>query len=429
MYTKINIGILGLGVVGGELANIIIKNHDFVLSKYGIDLVIKKVYVRDLHKKRSVKISADLLSTNAEDVVCDPEIQIVCECMGGAGTDATRDYVLKAMQHQKHIILSSKKFLAKYGEEILTAHKNSQVQLRYDATVGGGIPVAKIIDHCFKGETIKKIVGILNATSNFIYTFMDQNHYSFEDALKLAQEKGYAENDPTEDIEGYDALHKLVVLTMFAMKKIVNVHQMVTSPYSDIHLADMRYAKELGYHIKPMAVVEDRDGQLTYRVGPCLIEENHVVASAVKNYNIIVFEGSNSGILGFYGQGAGAKPTASAMYDDLMGVINLSGDSAARVSSEQHFGMEKVSKYYDYTNHLYWRFTVANKVGVLAKICSIFMENTMNIEKLIQKDDVGGTIDVVLLTRSADTITIQKISSDLAKYGIEIDTIIPFFND
>lgn len=426
---KINVGILGLGVVGGELANIISQNRDNVLQKYDIELSIKSAYVRDLTKQRTVELDKAILTENPDEVVGDPEIDIICECMGGSGTEQTRELVLKALKNGKQLIMSSKKVLAKYSDEVLEAHRESGVQLRYDATVGGGIPVGKIIKDCFKGEKIKKIVGILNATSNFIYTFMEQKNYTFDEALQLAQKLGFAENDPTEDVEGYDALYKLVVLILFSMKKSVNIEKMTTSSFTEISLVDMNYAKELGYRIKPLAVAEDRNGKLTYRVGPCLIKENHVVASAVSNYNIIVFEGSNSGTLGFYGQGAGAKPTASAMYDDLINVLTVSGEYAEIISKEQHYGMEKLGEYSDYSNDLYWRYTVENKVGMLAKICLIFMDNNINIEKLIQKDEVNGKIDVVLLTRSADTITINKITSELAKYGIIIDSIIPFFND
>jgi homoserine dehydrogenase len=213
------------------------------------------------------------------------------------------------------------------------------------------------------------------------------------------------------------------------MKKSINIEKMTPNPFSEVSLIDMNYAKELGYKIKPLAVIEDMDGKLIYRVGPCLIQQNHAVANVVDNYNIIVIEGSNSGLLGFYGQGAGAKPTASAMFDDLINVLTVSKEYADIITREQFTDMSQVKEYCHYTNNLYWRFTVENKVGVLAKICTIFMNNDTNIVKLIQKDDVDGEIDVVLLTTCADAVTINNITTQLAEHSILINARIPFFND
>jgi homoserine dehydrogenase len=424
---EINIGILGLGVVGEELAKIILHNQQRIKEQQGIHIQIKKVFVRDISKKRNVGLDPSILTTRSEEVTQNPDINIICECVGGSGTEQTRKMVLDSIQSGKHVIMSSKKVLAKYGEEILNLLQEHQVQYRYDATVGGGIPVTKVIRECFKGEKIKKVVGILNATSNFIYSYMESHNASFGEALKLAQDLGYAENDPTEDIKGYDSLYKLVILTIFSMGKSVNIEKMSTQSFEDISLIDMNYAKELGYRIKPLAVVEDNNGRLTYRVGPCLIHKTHVVATAVSNYNVIVLEGENSGNIGLYGQGAGAKPTASAMFDDLISVVHdhfRGGTIDFRTVKNLR---ENVDNYYQYTNNLYWRYTVDNKIGVLAKMCNVFMNYGINIEKIIQKDEVHGKIDVVALTHSADEITINKIISELSNDQIAVVKIIPFF--
>ena len=429
MGRTVKVGILGLGVVGAELANIIKSNQDNVFKKYGVKLEIGKVYVRDVNKRRATDTSGLMLTTNAYDVVYDSDIDVICECMGGSGTEETRDYVVKAIESSKSVVMSSKKVLALYGNEILELLKERDVSLRYDATVGGGIPITKIIKECFKGERIDGIVGILNATSNFIYTRMEKDSMSFEDALKKAQKLGYAENDPSEDINGFDALYKAVVLTLFSMKKWVDIKTLSTTPFSNINVLDMKYAAELGYKIKPLVIVENRTNGIRYRLGPCLIKENHIAANTVENYNIIVFRGSNSGVLGFYGQGAGSKPTASAMFDDLVGIISSRDGAADGLLKETYRDITSVENASENKNNLYWRIGVENIVGKLALICTILAKNSVNIEKVIQKDQINDKIGVVLLTSNADSTTISKIVDEFSENGIEIETILPFLGE
>lgn len=426
MDRTVKVGILGLGVVGAELVNIIKANQENVLKKYGVKLEIKKVYVRDINKKRSTDVGDLQLTTNAYDVVYHDDIDVICECMGGAGTEQTRDFVERSIEHNKSVVMSSKKVLALYGNEILELIKEREISLRYDATVGGGIPITKIIKECFKGERIEGIVGILNATSNFIYSRMEKDNMSFEEALKKAQDLGYAENDPSEDINGFDALYKAVVLTLFSMKKWVDIKTLSTTPFSSVNVLDMRYAAELGYKIKPLVIVENRNDGIRYRLGPCLIKENHIAANTVENYNIIVFRGSNSGILGFYGQGAGSKPTASAMFDDLVGIVGSQSGAADGLLAETYRDITSVEKASEIKNNLYWRMEVENIVGKLALICTILAGNSVNIEKVIQKDEIEGKIGVVLLTSSADSTTIGKIVDEFSENGIDIKTILPF---
>ncbi|MDP4180353.1 MAG: homoserine dehydrogenase [Bacillota bacterium] len=420
---KIRIGLLGLGVVGAELANIINSNIENISEKYGVQMEIGKVFVRDLQKKRNTDIPSSKLTTNADEVL--NESDIICECMGGAGTEITKEYIMRCIKSKKPVIMSSKKVIALYGKDILDLCMSQKSQIRFDATVGGGIPIAKVIKECFKGEKITKAVGILNATSNYIYSSMDKKGYSFEQALKKAQDLGYAENDPTEDIDGLDALYKVVVLTLFAMKSWVNIKELSTKSFSSIDILDMKYANELGYRIKPLAIFEKKNNKFIYRVGPCLIDEKHIAANVINNFNIIVFEGSNSGKLGFYGQGAGSMPTATAMFDDLVSVLKTNFE----YETDLYEGCEIVTDYRDFRNNLYWRISVENTIGKLAHICNVFAQNSINIEKVIQKDAINGKMDVVLLTNSVDATVIDLITKEFETNQIEINTIIPFFND
>ncbi|HEY9062196.1 MAG TPA: homoserine dehydrogenase [Pseudobacteroides sp.] len=420
---KIKVGLLGLGVVGAELADIINSNKENIKQKYEIEMEIGKAYVRDLQKKRNTDISPSCLTNSAEEVLNDSDI--VCECMGGSGTEITKNYVIRCIESGKPVIMSSKKVIALYGKDILDLCLSQKSQIRFDATVGGGIPIAKVIKECFKGERITKAVGILNATSNYIYSSMERKGYTFGQALKKAQELGYAENDPTEDIDGFDALYKVIVLSLFAMKSWVNIKEMYTKSFSTIDLIDMKYAEELGYKIKPLAIFEKKDSKFIYRVGPCLIAENHIAANVTNNFNIIVFEGSNSGKLGFYGQGAGSKPTASAMYDDLISVLKTNFE----YEMDLYKGCEVIHDYREFSNNLYWRVSVDNTIGKLALICNVFAKNSVNIEKVIQKDEVGGKMDVVLLTNSVESTVIDLITREFENNKVDVNTIIPFFND
>lgn len=425
---KWKIGFLGLGVVGAELVNIIRNNIANVYEKYGVTLEIGKIYVRDIGKKRGIDTTNLQLTADADEVINDRDTDIVCECIGGAGTEETRELILKAIQNGKSVVLSSKKALALYGPEILELAGRNSAMVRFDATVGGGIPVAKVIKECFKGEEIRSVVGILNATSNFIYSKMQKEALSFEAALKKAQELGYAENDPTEDIGGWDALYKSVILVMFSMKRWVDIRKIKITPFSDVNVTDMKYANELGYQIKPLVIVENGE-PLVYRIGPCLIKESHIAANTFQNNNMIVFEGSNSGVLGFYGQGAGSKPTASAMFDDLVGIVTRPNGKPDQASMELCRGITAVNALQEYENNLYWRISVDNKVGMFAHIATTLANNSVNIEKIIQKDEEQGRMGIVLLTSSVDSETISRIIAGFEANGVSIHSVIPFLGE
>ena len=256
-----------------------------------------------------------------------------------------------------------------------------------------------------------------------------KNNLSFEAALKKAQERGYAENDPSEDVNGNDAMYKSVILTMFSMNKLLDVERLKTTPISGINTLDMYYAGELGYKIKPLAIVRNVNGKVVYRIGPCLINENHIAANTSNNFNVIVFEGSNSGMLGFYGQGAGSKPTASAMFDDLIGIINTPAGIAGSGSAITVPEAVSPGDLGEALNDLYWRVGVDNTVGRLAFMCSVFAANSVNIEKVIQKDEIEGKVGVVFLTSSADSSIRSRIIEEFEQNGITIDTIIPFLEE
>ena len=417
----VKVGILGLGVVGAELVSQIINNAGLIKNQTGCSIAIEKIFVRDLYKPRSIDTTGLSLTTDPLEIIQNPHVQIVCECMGGNGADLTRNYVLEAIKNGKHVIMSSKKVLALHAAELLKSAEKAGVQLKYDASVGGGIPIAKVFEGAFKGDNVVKIMGIFNATSNYIYSKMDKGGLSFETALKKAQNKGYAENDPTDDVDGFDSLYKLTILALFGMKKIIQPSSLLKESFTKITQVDMKYAHELGYHIKPVALLKRNGGNFEYKIGPCLVPSDHILANTFSNNNIILIEGKNCGELGFYGQGAGAKPTASVMFDDLLNIIDHGFEKP-----KNGFSRIETDDLVPYQSKLYWRFTVSNKIGIILTISKLLAEHNINIEKFIQKEEVDDAMEIVLLTSNAGEKDVNAIIEKLKEKNIANNALIPF---
>ena len=423
---KINIAVLGLGVVGSEVVNIVNSNCDKIKSCHNLELNIKMVFVRDIKKDRNCNLSGIIVTNEIERIIEDKEIQIVVECMGGAGTEETYDYILRLFNMKKNVVMSSKKVLALYGMQIIDAANTNKCFLKYDATVGGGIPIAKVIANSFKGDNIDKFIGILNATSNFICTKMEKEKLDYLDALKIAQSLGYAENDPTEDVGGFDAMYKSIVLLAFTMGIWVDYKEIETYSLDGLRKKDISYANELGYSIKPLAVFEKINDKTVYRIGPCLVEKNHIVANTNLNNNVIVVKGEHSGEFAFYGQGAGSNPTATAMYDDMYNVMLSLLYGGYNFARDKIVKPEKADIIEMYRSHLYVRIVVDNQIGMLAKITKILADNELNVDKIIQKDSDGDKMGIVFLTSSVDNEVVQKIQTQFYECGVEIKAVIPF---
>jgi homoserine dehydrogenase len=310
----IRLSFLGLGVVGSQLLAYI-KDKPECLHAAAAGLSVGKIFVRDMTKRRGIDISGLTMTSDPFEAIRDADI--IVECMGGSGAALTRELVLAAVGEKKPVVMSSKKCLALFGREIVRAVAACGTSFHYDATVGGGIPVGAVLASMGKCETTTRIYGICNATSNFILGEM-QSGSSFDAALQKAREQGFAENDPSEDVDGLDALYKAVILMGFGMGHWADCGSI--EPASIRHLAgrDLREAGRTAHVIKPVFSVERRGEEFSCYVGPQPVPADSLLATVRGNNNIIVIRGSESGDRAFYGQGAGAKPTASAMFDDLI---------------------------------------------------------------------------------------------------------------
>jgi len=312
---KVKVSFLGLGVIGTQLLKYLVVKKELLKSMYGVELVIDKIFVRDLIKIREECVNTDWLTDNAYEAI--ENADIVIECIGGNGSDMTKDLVLWSLSHKKAVIMSSKKCLAIYGAEIEKMGKQNQAILKYDATVGGGIPISTVLEHMGKYEQIEEIFGICNATSNYILTQMSQDNKSFPEALLQAQELGIAENNPKDDVNGYDALYKAIILAGFGMHIWINPNDV-----TPVSILEVTISKD--EIIKPIFSVKyiESTNSAQCIVKPKIIKSDSILANVSGKNNIIVIKSSETGERAFLGEGAGAKPTASAMFDDLIKILD-----------------------------------------------------------------------------------------------------------
>ncbi|WP_218915193.1 homoserine dehydrogenase [Caldanaerobius polysaccharolyticus] len=391
-----NIGILGLGTVGSGVIKIFQENNELIKKRTGEEVSIKKVLVRDPSKSRAVKVDNKLLTTDPGEILDDPDIDIVVEVIGGI--DPTLDYVLRAIENKKHVVTANKEMMAKEGWRILSLAKSRGVDVYYEASVAGGIPIIRPMKESLTANRIDEIIGIINGTTNYILTKMAHEGREYADVLKEAQQLGYAEADPTSDVEGYDARYKLAILATLAFGARIDVMDIYTEGITKISKIDIKYADELGYAIKLLAIGRQRSDGLELRVHPALINKSHPLAQVNDVFNGIFIKGNAIGEIMLYGRGAGQMPTASAVVADIIDIIrNIKTGTVNRVESQYDESIPVidmnciVSKYYI-------RIRVKDRPGVMASIAKAFGDHGVSLQSIIQKDVKGEEAEIVLLT-------------------------------
>ncbi|MBM2832030.1 MAG: metM [Dehalococcoidia bacterium] len=336
MKKGIGIGLLGLGVVGSGVAQVLLQKADFLERQAGSPLSLKRVLVRHPGKRRSLKIAPALLTTRAEDILQDPAVDIVVEVIGGESP--AREYIREALQRGKSVVTANKEVMAKYGPELLSLAGEKGVFLHFEASVGGGIPLIAPFQRDIRANDIRGIHAIINGTCNYILTRMAREGAEFAEALKSAQELGYAEADPTNDIEGIDASYKLAILASLAFQMVVRPEDVYREGISRLALRDFKFARELGYAIRLLAIAKRDGDSVEVRVHPVLLPEDYLLAKVDGVFNAVQVEGDLFGKLLFYGQGAGALPTASAVVTDILAIaqkLRCAAPDSSRVSFDQ----------------------------------------------------------------------------------------------
>lgn len=420
MGKSISVGLLGLGTVGSGVIQLIENHQEELEHQLGCGVNVKSVLVRNLQKARDVEIDHTYLTTNPDDVLNNPEIDVVIEVMGGI--DKTREYILKAFKAKKHVVTANKDLIALHGPELQEAASESQCDLFYEASVAGGIPILRGLADGLSSDRIQKVMGIVNGTTNYILTKMDDEGASYEDALKEAQELGFAEADPTADVEGLDAARKMAILARLAFSTSIDLEDVEVSGISNLAVEDFHYGRKLGLTMKLIGFAHFENNQVEVSVQPTYLSKGHPLATVKNEYNAVYVNGEAVGETMFYGPGAGSLPTATAVMADVVEVIRnmLLGISGRRFVTPR---FEKVLKTPSQRfGQYYFRLHVQDKVGAFTTISSLFNNLNISFERILQapikQGQHDGLAEVIVVTHETTLEKFRNVLEELQKVDV-----------
>jgi len=405
---KIKVALLGVGTVGTGVYKLIQRRTDVMVRTIGAEMEVSKILVHNLNKQRE-GIDASLLTDNWQEIVNDPEIQIVVEVMGGI--EPARTMILEALHAGKHVVTANKDLLAAHGKELLDAAEEKHCDLLFEAAVAGGIPIIRPLKQCLAGNEIDEVIGIVNGTTNYILTKMFEENMSFEEALAKATELGYAEADPTADVEGLDAGRKVAIMASIAFHSRVVFDDVYTEGITKITADDIAYAKEFDSVIKLLGVAHNTEGGIEVGVYPMLLNKEHPLASVRDSFNAVFVHGDAVDDAMFYGRGAGELPTASAVMGDIIDVArNIEYGCNGRISCTC-YRETPIKKFDEIENKFFLRMQVKNQPGVLASIATVFGSHGVSIARVVQKHIKGDQAELVIVT--------DKVREDYLKNALE----------
>ncbi len=405
---KIKVALLGVGTVGTGVYKLIQRRADVMVRTIGAQMEISKILVHNLNKQRE-GIDASLLTDNWQEIVNDPEIQIVVEVMGGI--EPARTMIIEALHAGKHVVTANKDLLAAHGKELLDAAEEKHCDLLFEAAVAGGIPIIRPLKQCLAGNEIDEVIGIVNGTTNYILTKMFEENMSFEEALAKATDLGYAEADPTADVEGLDAGRKVAIMASIAFHSRVVFDDVHTEGITKITADDIAYAKEFDSVIKLLGVAHNTEGGIEVGVYPMLLNKEHPLASVRDSFNAVFVHGDAVDDAMFYGRGAGELPTASAVMGDIIDVArNIEYGCNGRISCTC-YRETPIKKFDEIENKFFLRMQVKNQPGVLASIATVFGNHGVSIARVVQKHIKGDQAELVIVT--------DKVREDYLKNALE----------
>ena len=417
--TVINVGLMGLGVVGTGVAAKLLGSGSSLSEVTGRKVNLKKVLVRDFSRTRDINLPADVLTTNAKDILADPDIHILVEVMGG--TDPAESYLRQGLSSGKHVVTANKEVMAKSGFELMALARDNGVNLLFEASVGGGIPIVGCMMNELAANDIRSIRSIINGTTNYILTRMAHERTSFQQALLEAQELGYAEADPTNDVEGIDAAYKLIILASLGYRQSFQPADVYCEGISKLEPQDFRYADELGYAIKFLAIANLDAAAVQLRVYPAFVSAEHMLAKVDGVYNAVEVDGSLCGPVLFHGMGAGREPTTSAVIGDLIEVVRKTGNLTQSgyvqaIVDAKNGPLLKVRPIGDLQVRYYIRLEVADTPGVLAQIAQVLGDGQISIAVVLQRDTNPETqiAEIVITTHPAQEASVQKALEAMA---------------
>lgn len=406
--TNLTIGLLGCGTVGGALVDLLDARRATITVRTGVELRIGAIAVRDTAKHQDRLADPSLLTTDTAAVVADPEVDIVVELIGG--TDPALMLVHTALENGKPVITGNKELLAAHGPELYAVAAEHGVDLLFEAAVAGGIPLIRPLRESLVGEDISRVMGIINGTTNYILTKMSQEGADYADALADAQALGYAEADPTADVEGYDAGAKAAIIASIVFGVDVRSSDVQHEGISSITAADIDTAKRLGYVIKALAVIERADGEVAVRVHPAMVPTGHPLANVNDSFNAVFVEGATVGDLMFYGRGAGGGPTASAVLGDLVdAAVNVANGAAARLSITEKARLRSVD---ELSSQFYLTMVVSDEPGVLAQVATVFGTHGVSIQ-VMEQSGTGGDAELCLILHETTEAALHATLDEL----------------
>lgn len=416
------LGLIGCGTVGTGVARLLLEQKQLIEQRIGVPLILKHIADLDVDTDRGIALSPGVFIQDARKIVNDPDIDIVVEMIGGK--TLAKDLIKEAIQNGKHVVTANKALLASHGNELFQMANAHNVDLAFEASVAGCIPIVKTIREALVANEIHAMVGILNGTCNYILSRITETGIPFQEALAEAQANGYAEADPTLDIGGFDAAHKLAILTAMAYGMPVNYNDVYVEGISAITPMDIQFAAEFGYRIKLLAIGKHRGGAVEARVHPTMIPFDNILSNVSGSLNAITVAGHAVGKLFLSGYGAGMMPTASAVLSDIVDLArNLPFKASGRVPmaayQPEHIEAIPVMPITDIVTHYYFRFDVLDKPGVLSKIAGKLGDNSISIKSVHQKGrKTNGTVPIVMLTHHAKEADVQKALKEIAQLDV-----------
>ena len=409
----INVGLLGLGVVGGGVARALTQKSGLIAEQTGRPVCLHRVLVRDMEKARAFEVPAHVLTTNATDILEDPSVSIVVELMGGE--NPAWEYITRALESGKSVVTANKEVMAKHGTELMALAAEKGAHLLFEASVGGGIPIIRPLMKDLLANDIEAVRAIINGTTNYILTRMTYGGMDFADALQEAQDLGYAESDPTNDVEGIDAAYKLAILASLAFRTRVSSEDVYREGIARLTARDLRYARELGYVVKLMAIAKKSNGRMEVRVHPALVHQEAPLAKVDGVFNAVEIQGDLVGKVLFHGQGAGSAPTTSAVVADIIDVARRISSGTPEPIAAPMDNACTVSPISELVARYYMRLTVTDRPGVLAQLARVLGDRQISIASVIQKeaDSAAQTAELVITTHPSREQDVQLALKEL----------------
>jgi len=421
----INIGLLGCGTVGTGVAKLLINSSEVIGARLGATLNLKWVADIDIETDRGIQFNEGVLTTDADAVVNDPDIDIIIEMIGGEGI--AKDLILKAIENGKQVITANKALLAGQGNALFKAAAEKGVDLAFEAAVGGCMPIIKALRESLVANRIQSMTGILNGTCNYILTKITEERSAFGDALTEAQTKGYAEADPTLDVEGLDTAHKIAILTALAYGMEINLPEVYIEGITKITPLDVEFAEHFGYRIKLLAISKNHGDKIEARVHPTMIPFDNLLSNVSGTVNAIMVSGDAVGEIMLYGRGAGMMPTASAVISDVVDIArNLMAETTRRVPAlsfqKNHIQNIKIMSMDEIVTHYYFRFAALDRPGVLSKISGVLGNHDISIQSVQQKGrKTDGSVPVVMVSHLAKEVDVQKALTEINNLDVVSD--------